>query len=510
MPTSALSQLVQSTEKMCQQSMSLTATHVHTLGKTSNIPDYKTCTVSFDATWHRRGHYFNQGFAAAIEVYSGKVLDYVLYERVCNKCLRWTEERKKGCPEEFSEYWEKHSSECPANFSGTSQAMESSAALEIWARSVRKHSLAYTTYVGGGDSSSFKRLVESDPYKGMEVVRKEECLGHTQKRLKKHLKKATTKTFTSKPIPTSKIERIGHLYALVIVQNRGKTPADIQKALYTLENHLVEKHDTCGYSINSWCYYQKALAISAQNASITPPIIRQPYLNPNELARLHDVFQNFASHEMCSALTLGLTQNANESLHSVLWHNAPKTKHVGQKSLQASASIAVCTFNEGSMMLAAILADMDVQCNRRTLTHFVSMDKERNRCKVKAVTDTQKRRRRLLKSQFISAESSRRKREKGASTTYKSGCFGTELPPVVAEKEQSYQDVDNTEDSDTVCEECKLRNCPVGRKRKKDDWLACEFCERWFHAKCVDISIKDLHGDPYICVECDIEFESYS
>ena len=81
------------------------------------------------------------------------------------------------------------------------------------------------------------------------------------------------------------------------------------------------------------------------------------------------------------------------------------------------------------------------------------MDKERNRCKVKAVTDTQKRRRRLLKSQFISAESSRRKREKGASTTYKSGCFGTELPPVAAEKEQSYQDVDNTEDSDTVCEE---------------------------------------------------------
>ena len=47
-------------------------------------------------------------------------------------------------------------------------------------------------------------------------------------------------------------------------------------------------------------------------------------------------------------------------------------------------------------------------------------------------------------------------------------------------------------------------------KKKEDDWLAGEFCERWFHAKCVDISIKDLHGDPYICVECDIEFESYS
>ena len=44
--------------------------------------------VSFDATWYRREHYSFLGFAAAIEVFSGKVLAYVLYD-----CLRWTEER---------------------------------------------------------------------------------------------------------------------------------------------------------------------------------------------------------------------------------------------------------------------------------------------------------------------------------------------------------------------------------------------------------------------------------
>ena len=58
--------------------------------------------------------------------------------------------------------------------------MESSATLEIWGRSVDKHRLAYTTYVGDGDSSSFKRLEDNDPYDGHELVRKEECLGHTQ------------------------------------------------------------------------------------------------------------------------------------------------------------------------------------------------------------------------------------------------------------------------------------------------------------------------------------------
>ena len=117
---------------------------------------------------------------------------------------------------------------------------------------------------------------------------------------------------------------------------------------------------------------------------------------------------------------MGLTQNCNESVHSVVWHNAPKTKRVGQKSLQAAAAIAVCTFNEGSMMLAAILANQAVQCSRLTLEHLASMYKERNRCKLKAVMATQKRRRRVLKSQFIAAESSRRRREKDTTTQWRS------------------------------------------------------------------------------------------
>ena len=193
-----LSRLVQSSDKVCQLSMSLTADRVRASAETSHIPNVRNCTVSFDATWHQRGYYSNQGFAAAIEVGSGKVLDYVLYDRNCNKCIKWSEERKEKNPDEFNHYWESHSSQCPANFKGTSQAMESSAALEIWSRSVEKHSLAYTTYVGDGDSKSFKRLCDDDPYNGKEIVRKEECLGHTQKRLKKHLTKAPMNTLTSK------------------------------------------------------------------------------------------------------------------------------------------------------------------------------------------------------------------------------------------------------------------------------------------------------------------------
>ena len=124
MRKSSLEKLVHSTDNICQQSMAMAAKEVRAKAESSNIPGCGVCAVSFDGSWHKRGYYSNQGFTGAIEVKSGKVLDYVLYERVCNKCIRWPEERKKENPEEYSEYWEKHSSECPANFSGTSQAME--------------------------------------------------------------------------------------------------------------------------------------------------------------------------------------------------------------------------------------------------------------------------------------------------------------------------------------------------------------------------------------------------
>ena len=106
--------------------------------------------------------------------------------------------------------------------------MESNAAFEVWNRLIETHNLAYGTYIGDGDSSSFKNLLQSDPYSGLVPIRKEECIGHVQKRLKKRLmKKVTGPTGQSQ----SKADRIAHLYALVVVQHRGKSASDIRDGL---------------------------------------------------------------------------------------------------------------------------------------------------------------------------------------------------------------------------------------------------------------------------------------
>ena len=216
---------------------------------------------------------------------------------------------------------------------------------------MERHKLVYSTYVFDGDSSSFKKLLNSNPYEGIEIVHKEDASDTFRNISKKHLKK---KSNQYSKLSIGKIQRVGQLYALVVAQNRGRTPAEIQSALWNLLEHLSEKHDNCPHSIESWCYYQKARAEHAEDPAVIIPPVRQPYPSPSEYGRAKEVFAAFGLLSMCGALTMGQTQNANESLHSIVWHNSPNAKYVGHKSIVASTALAVSTFNEGEMAIASV------------------------------------------------------------------------------------------------------------------------------------------------------------
>ena len=86
----------------------------------------------------------------------------------------------------------------------------------------------------------------------------------------------------------SKVERIGQLYALVVVQNRGRTPEDIRAALWTMIGHLGGDHSTCPVRRDSWCYFARAQAELALDPTLTLPKRRNPYCTEVELARQRD------------------------------------------------------------------------------------------------------------------------------------------------------------------------------------------------------------------------------
>ena len=491
----SMERFIEVTSKVSAIAMDLAAEEVRCRvdSEPSVINGVTRCHVSYDASWHRRGHYSNQGFGAAIDSTSGKVLDYGVTQRVCKKCCNWSDERKVAFPEEYESFLEHHTN-CTINFTGTSQAMEGAIAVDLWSRSVKRNQLVYSTYIGDGDSSSFKRVVESDPYDGLEPIRKEECLGHLQKRVKKHL---TKKSPTSASIPKAKAERVGQLYALVVVQNKGKPAEVIKQALWTLVGHLGEDHTNCPVTCDSWCYFAKAQAEFAVDSSVPMPKRRVPYCTDSEIKRLTLVFQTFASLEVCGALTMGKTQNANESLHSVVWHNSPKGKYVGQKSLLCSTALAVTSFNEGSLAFAAILREYEISVSASTVHHLASRDKTRILKREKAIRETQRRRRRQQKVRSQAAEASRQRREKKASK-YIPGAFGTEILPTHSEPGH-----DSGEESGTECATCDLRNCPIGRRRKVEEWIGCDLCDRWHHGRCVGVKKVAAYTDvPYFCPDC--------
>ncbi len=64
----------------------------------------------------------------------------------------------------------------------SSGSMESVGAVAMSQRSIEKHKLRYTEYIGDGDSSSFLEVKNPQPYEDLDI-KKLECKGHVQKRV---------------------------------------------------------------------------------------------------------------------------------------------------------------------------------------------------------------------------------------------------------------------------------------------------------------------------------------
>eukprot|EP00112_Aurelia_sp_Birch-Aquarium-sp1_P016878 Seg3860.2 transcript_id=Seg3860.2/GoldUCD/mRNA.D3Y31 product="hypothetical protein" protein_id=Seg3860.2/GoldUCD/D3Y31 len=70
--------------------------------------------------------------------------------------------------------------------------MEVSGTLDMYKRSFEKNGLRYVSFIGDGDSSTYKTVSNSKPYgDGVEIVKKE-CVGHVKKRLGTRLRKLKT------------------------------------------------------------------------------------------------------------------------------------------------------------------------------------------------------------------------------------------------------------------------------------------------------------------------------
>ena len=140
--------------------------------------EHLDCAASFDGTWQRRGHSSHHGVVTAISTDTGKCLDFEVLSNTCNGCRYWDKCDKTS--REYIQWKARH--DCKANHHGTANSMEAVGATRIVTRSELKYDIRYTQYLGDGDTSSFAKVCQLQPY-GDTIIEKLECVGHVQKRV---------------------------------------------------------------------------------------------------------------------------------------------------------------------------------------------------------------------------------------------------------------------------------------------------------------------------------------
>ena len=155
--------------------------------------------VSCDGTWQKRGHQSLFGIQAVISVGTRKVLDYEIQSKHCHACqFRGQWDKMTSA---YRQWMDAHRPHCQINCHASSNSMESAGAKEMWSRSVEKHNLRYTVFVGDGDSSTHKNI--KDIYGQDHPLEKHECITHVQKRMGSELRSLILAHKSTSVIPSA-------------------------------------------------------------------------------------------------------------------------------------------------------------------------------------------------------------------------------------------------------------------------------------------------------------------
>ena len=281
--------------------------------------------MSCDGTWHRRGFSSLFGAVFSISHDTGKVLDYTVKSKHCASCSHW--ESRDQTSEEYRRWKESH--ECNINFSGSACAMELAGTLQMFCLS-SEYKLRYMNLISDGDSKAHSMILAEQPYGASDdvQVKKLDCVGHVQKRLGSALRDLKQRYRGQKLSDGKTIGGAGRLtdalmnslqnyYGDVIRKNKGDIDAMVKGVQATLlhsnSSDETPRHHLCPPGEDSWCKWQVAKAKGEEYHHKKSPI-------PEPIVQLlKPIYARLGSKKLLEKCIDGYTQNANESLHSVVW-----------------------------------------------------------------------------------------------------------------------------------------------------------------------------------------------
>ena len=149
--------------------------------------------------------------------------------------------------------------------------MEAKGASEILCTSIAKHRLIYKDYIDDVDTSSFKEVVNANPYIEYGIIPSTlECIRHIQKWLGNRLR-LLRKQYNNTSTPLSgrgklkdkMIKSLQNYFGLAIRQKQGEFYA-MKKAIGAILWHSTDcesgdyRHIFCPQGKDSWCKWQKS------------------------------------------------------------------------------------------------------------------------------------------------------------------------------------------------------------------------------------------------------------
>ena len=179
------------------------------------------------------------------------------------------------------------------------------------------------------------------------------------------------------------IERINTLqnfYGKAIRDNIGSA-ADMSKATHAILKHYSStldnpKHEDCPEGPDSWCSYNRD---KTSHVPIKNPL-PQAVVNV-----IQPVFDRLGDEQFLVGCEKCLTQNANESLHHVIWSIAPKEQFTSQQENKLAISLGVMIFNNGfEVTLTDLMNRLSIPVTSSMKATWQTIDKERvNSCDYK-------------------------------------------------------------------------------------------------------------------------------
>ena len=371
--------------------------------------------VSYDGTWHKRGHSSHYGVGVVIELYTGLVIDTHVVSNYCAKCVK----RPDPNDPKYEQWCTTHAPACSTNFDGSAVAMEVEASKVLFGRSVIRHNLRYQICLCDGDAKTIHTLNSMKIYP--EDIKKEDCINHIAKRMKNgimNLRKSLMGTKDSisgkrKGQVTEKIAtKLTNYYADALKTNAPDIKS-MQNAVFASLYHMSStneepNHKLCPPGEKSWCKYQRETFMKVEDSKRTNHNAELTVRCVKLLEPLYTRLTNADLLQRCSRMR---TQNANECYNGQVWRRCPKSLSTSKSIVDTAVAMASLDFNYGPTGYSKILEELDISSGVYRRHHILQSTRKRTSDAARHCTNRYKKLRKLKKLQRAGLSDKRKEKE---------------------------------------------------------------------------------------------------